>query len=119
MGLVDELHSQKVCIDTAPIIYFTEKHPRYYNLLHPLFIEIDVGNIDAITSTVTLLAVLVLPFKTNNKTLAEKYREILLYSEGFTTLEILHEVSELSAMLRAKYNIQRARRNSDCYRYFT
>lgn len=106
MGLIDELSGQRVCIDTAPFIYFIEKHPKYLNLLHSLFIEVDAGNIDAITSTVTLLEVLVLPIKTNNLVLVEKYRDILLYSKGLTTFEILHEVSELSAKLRAKYTIK-------------
>jgi predicted nucleic acid-binding protein len=106
LGLVEQIRGQRVCIDTAPIIYFIEKHPKYINLLHPLFIEIDAGNIEAITSTVTLLEVLVLPLRTNNEILAEKYREILLYSEGLTTFEIFHEVSELAANLRAKYNIK-------------
>lgn len=108
MGLVDELKEQRICIDTAPIIYFIEKHPKYITHLHPLFIEINKGNVEAITSTITitLLEVLVIPLKTGNKTLAEKYREILLYSEGFTTFEVLHEVSELAAKLRAKYNIK-------------
>lgn len=49
---------------------------------------------------------LVLPFKTKNEALAEKYRDILLYAEGLTTFEIFHEVSELSAKLRAKYSIR-------------
>lgn len=106
MGLIDELSGQRVCIDTAPFIYFIEKHPKYLNLLHSLFIEVDAGNIDAITSTVTLLEVLVLPIKTNNLVLVEKYRDILLYSKGLTTFEILHEISELSAKLRAKYTIK-------------
>ena len=106
MGLIDELSGQRVCIDTAPFIYFIEKHPKYLNLLHSLFIEVDEGNIDAITSTVTLLEVLVLPIKTNNLVLVEKYRDILLYSKGLTTFEILHEISELSAKLRAKYTIK-------------
>ena len=106
MGLIDELSGQRVCVDTAPFIYFIEKHPKYLNLLHSLFIEVDAGNIDAITSTVTLLEVLVLPIKTNNLVLVEKYRDILLYSKGLTTFEILHEISELSAKLRAKYTIK-------------
>jgi hypothetical protein len=50
--------------------------------------------------------VLVLPFKTKKESLAEKYRDILLYAEGLTTFEIFHEVSELSAKLRAKYSIR-------------
>lgn len=49
---------------------------------------------------------LVLPFKAKNESLAEKYRDILLYAEGLTTFEIFHEVSELSAKLRAKHSIR-------------
>jgi predicted nucleic acid-binding protein len=74
--------------------------------LRPFFAEINAGKIDALTSTITLLEVLVLPFKTKNESLAEKYRDILLYAEGLTTFEIFHEVSELSSKLRAKYLIR-------------
>ena len=106
MGLVDELRGTRICIDTAPFIYFIEKDPKYLNIVRPIFAEIDAGKIDALTSTITLLEVLVLPFKTKNESLAEKYREILLYAEGLTTFEIFHEVSELSSKLRAKYLIR-------------
>ena len=40
--------------------------------------------------------------ETENESLAEEYREILLHAEGLTTYEIVHEVSELSAKLRGK-----------------
>ena len=106
MGLVDELRGSRICIDTAPFIYFIEKDPKYLDILRPIFAEIDAGKIDALTSTITLLEVLVLPFKTKNESLAEKYREILLYAEGLTTFEIFHEVSELSSKLRAQYAIR-------------
>ena len=106
MGLVDELRGARVCIDTAPFIYFIEKDPRYLDIVKPVFAEIDAGNIEALTSTVTLLEVLVHPFKTKNEPLAEKYREILLHAEGLTTFEISHEISELSSRLRAEYSIR-------------
>lgn len=106
MGLVDELRNLRVCIDTAPFIYFIEKHPRYLNVVKPVFIEINAGEIEAITSTITLIEVLVHPFKTKNETLGQKYRDILLHSEGLTTFEILHEISEMSSRLRAKYTIK-------------
>ena len=106
MGLVDELRGSRICIDTAPFIYFIEKDPKYLGIVRPIFAEINAGKIDALTSTITLLEVLVLPFKTKNESLAEKYRDILLYAEGLTTFEIFHEVSELSAKLRAKYSIR-------------
>lgn len=74
MGLVDELRGSRICIDTAPFIYFIEKDPKYLSILRPIFAEIDAGKIDALTSTITLLEMLVLPFKMKNESLAEKYR---------------------------------------------
>lgn len=106
MELVAELLGKRICIDTAPFIYFIEKDPQYLSIVRPIFAEIDAGNIEALTSTITLLEVLVLPFKTENESLAEEYREILLHAEGLTTYEIVHEVAELSARLRAKYAIR-------------
>jgi predicted nucleic acid-binding protein len=101
MELVADLRGKRICIDTAPFIYFIEKDPKYRNILRPVFAEIDAGNIEALTSTITLLEVLVLPFRTENESLAEEYREILLHAEGLTTYEIVHEVSELSAKLQS------------------
>jgi len=106
LGLIDSLQGSKVCIDTAPFIYFIEKHEKYLPSLKPLFTEINAGNIEAITSTITLLEVLVHPFRTGNKSLAEKYREILLYSGGLTTFEVLNDISEKAAEIRAKYSIK-------------
>lgn len=106
MGLVGELRDLRICIDTAPFIYFIEKHPRYFDVIRPVFLEINAGEIDAITSTVTLLEVLVQPLRMKDNSLAQRYREILLQSDGLTTFEILHEISEKSAELRAKYSIK-------------
>ena len=47
MGLVDELRGSRICIDTAPFIYFIEKNPKYLGLLRPFFAEINAGKIDA------------------------------------------------------------------------
>ncbi|MBI3583734.1 MAG: PIN domain-containing protein [Nitrospinae bacterium] len=106
MGLIDKLFGKRVCIDSSPIIYFIEKHLKYHGVLHLLFNEINAGNIDAITSTISLLEVLVLPFKTDNKFLSEKYCKILLHSKGFSVHEVTNEISELAARLRAKYDIR-------------
>jgi len=53
VGLIDSLQGSKVCIDTAPFIYFIEKHEKYLPVLKPIFTKISSGNIEAITSTVT------------------------------------------------------------------
>ncbi|MCX8069423.1 MAG: PIN domain-containing protein, partial [Thermodesulfovibrionales bacterium] len=80
MGLVEEVKGKTICIDTSVLIYFIERHLKYYDLLKSLFTEISVGNVTAITSTITLLEVLVFPLRNQNTSLANKYRDILLYS---------------------------------------
>jgi len=106
LGLVDHLKGKKVCFDTAPFIYYIESHDKYKDLISPVFQEIDAEEIEAFTSTITLLEVLIHPLRTGNKLLAEQYREILLHSTGLKTYEISHESAELAAQLRAKYTIK-------------
>jgi len=53
-----------------------------------------------------LLEVLVHPFRKNNQALVDKYRNLILNSENLTTFEIFHEVSVLSAKLRAQHSIR-------------
>ena len=77
MGLVEQLAGLQVWIDPAPVIYFVEQHPTYLKVVRPVFGAIETGDIEAMTSTITPLEVLVRPFRMKNIPLAEKYREIL------------------------------------------
>lgn len=106
MGLVNRTKGVRVYIDTAPFIYFIEKKEKYLGLLKPFFFEINAGNIEGLTSTITLLEVLIHPLRIGDEALAGKYREILLHSEGLVTFEIFNEISEKAAKLRAKYSIK-------------
>jgi predicted nucleic acid-binding protein len=106
LGLIDEVRGQRIFIDTAVFIYFIERDPRYLDTVKPVFVEIDTGNVDAITSTITLLEVLVLPFRKGNQALVEKYRNLILNSDHLTAYEVFHEVSVLASRLRAGYSIR-------------
>lgn len=44
-----------ITLDTAPFIYLIEENPAYIQIVEPIFIEISRGNINACTSTITLL----------------------------------------------------------------
>ena len=37
MGWVNDLGGEIVGLDTAPVIYFIEKHPTYVDMLRPFF----------------------------------------------------------------------------------
>lgn len=106
MGLIEELKGKVVSIDTSPFIYFLEKNPGYLKVVRPMFKGIENDEISAVTSTITLIEVLVLPLRLNKEFLAEQYREILLYSKGLDLFEVSHKISEYSAKLRAKYNLR-------------
>ena len=106
MGLIEKVRGKRIFVDTAPFIYFIEKNPDYMGLVKPIFSGIDNKHIEAVTSTITLLEVLVLPLRLKSKALAEQYRDILLHTSGLTTYAISHDISELAAQLRGKYDIR-------------
>ena len=49
LGIVESIRGQKICLDTAPIIYFIEDHEKYRDIIRPIFIAIDSGNVEAIS----------------------------------------------------------------------
>lgn len=106
MELSRRFKNKTLFLDTAPIIYFIEKNPRYNELLKIIISLIDSKSAKGVTSTVTLLEVLVKPLRDGNKKLAEKYKTILLSANGLLSIEITHEISIQAAGLRALYNIR-------------
>lgn len=66
MEWLRDLRGTAVGLDTAPLIYFIEKHPTYLPLLLPFFEAVDHGDIQVVTSTLTLTEVLVHPYRDAN-----------------------------------------------------
>lgn len=106
MGLTHLFNGKTVFFDTAPIIYFIEKNNRYHGAVKPIISMLDTRQAWGVTSTITLLEVLVHPFRGGDSELAEKYKNILLTSKGLVTCEISHEISERAAFLRAQYGLK-------------
>lgn len=106
MDWIDAFRGRKIALDSAILIYFIEEHPTYLPLVRLLFQAIDQGHIKAVTSTITLLEVLVHPLREGNVSLANRYRDILLYAENLETLPLSHSLSERAAELRARYQLR-------------
>lgn len=92
--------------DTAPIIYFIEAHPTYDALVTRIFHLISSGVLNGLASTVGLTEVLVLPLRLQHEELAQRYRNLLLNSHNFHTLDITPAIAERAADLRARYNLR-------------
>ncbi|HET7770141.1 MAG TPA: PIN domain-containing protein [Chloroflexota bacterium] len=106
MGWIDELRGTRVGIDTAPLIYFIEEHPTYLRSVQPFFAALDRGELEAVTSVVTLLEVLVHPLRDGDTQLAQQYRDILLGAQGFTTVGVTAQMAERAALLRAAHTLR-------------
>lgn len=100
------LYGTVVGLDTAPLIYFIEKHPTYLPLLLPFFEALDRGDIQVVTSTLTLTEVLVHPYRDGNQTLAEQYFHTLLNARNLRTVPLSPAIAAEAARIRAAYQLK-------------
>lgn len=96
---------RKVFLDTAPIIYFVEKHPEYGAVVDEIFALIDGGRTSAVVSPITLAECLVHPLKHGLNELHEGFRDIILHGRNTFFSPIDETVAEQAARLRAEYGI--------------
>ncbi len=96
----------RLSLDTAPIIYLIEAHPRYEPVVVEIARRISAVELTAITSVITLGEVLVQPLATGNLPLGMRCREILLNSRGLHTRAIDAPAAERAAQLRAQYGMR-------------
>jgi predicted nucleic acid-binding protein len=106
MGLISALGHGTIALDTAPFIYFIEEHPDFLPVVAPLFEEVAAGRREIVTSAVTLLEVLVVPYRIGNLPIAERFEALLTKSRGLHLVEIDRQQLRAAAQLRALYNIR-------------
>ena len=106
MGLIAALGPGRVALDTAVFIYFIEEHPTFLPLIGPMFLEVDRGRREAVTSALTLLEVLVVPYRAGNLPLAARYEALLTRSRGVRLVELDRAQLRAAAQLRARYRVR-------------
>lgn len=106
MGLIESLPEGPVAIDTAIVIYLMERHEKYLPVVRPLFEAADRGALELVTSAVTLLEVLVVPYRAGDTDLAARYEAILTRSRGVTLVDLDRPLLRAAAQLRAVYGVR-------------
>ena len=101
-----EIGTGSVAVDTAIFVYFIEENPRFLPEITPLFKEADQGKRELITSALTLLEVLVVPYRAGNRLLAERYEALLTRSRGIRLVELSHDQLQAAAQLRAATSVK-------------
>lgn len=97
---------RRLAFDTAPLIYFVEQHPVYFDRMLFIMQRIDAGLIDGMAATVALTEVLIHPLKVGDTTLAARYEAVLSSSHGFRLEPITTQVARRAAALRSFHNLR-------------
>src|SRR5258708_21294084 len=87
-----------VLIDSAPIIYFLEGHPKFGPRFKRLFEAHGSGHLRFAVTTITIAEVLTGPLQAADDALARRYRAIL---ESCQPIAVDVDSSESAARLRA------------------
>jgi len=96
---------RKVGLDTNVLIYHVQDHPRYGKWCAKLFARIERGQVSAVTSTVSMLEVLVQPYRLENHPLVQKFYALLSTYPKLSWVPVSLEVADQAAELRASYNL--------------
>jgi predicted nucleic acid-binding protein len=106
VGLIDDLGVGPIGLDTVVFIYFVEEHPEFLPLVGPLFSGVDTGRWPAVTSALTLLETLVVPFRAGDTALAERYEALLSHSRGLRLVDLDRSLLRGAAHLRATLSVK-------------
>jgi predicted nucleic acid-binding protein len=106
MNLAKQLGKVKqIFLDTAPVIYFVEKNPDFAPRAQEIFNRLDDGKLMAVVSPITLAECLVLPYKQENRDVAQIFTDLLVNSESVLFYPIDEVTADKAADLRARYNL--------------
>jgi predicted nucleic acid-binding protein len=99
-------HHPSIYLDTSAVIYFVEHHPRYFPVCDELFREIESGRATASTSTLTLLEVLVQPYRLKKDDLVLKFYALLTTYPYLAWIPMTLNVADQAAKLRAEHGLK-------------
>ncbi len=89
-------------LDSAPIIYVLEAHPKFGPRFEPIFAAHAAGRLRFAVTTITIVEVLTGPLRAANEALARRYRAVL---ESWQPIELNVDITESAARLRASLRL--------------
>ncbi len=105
MGTLNIPVSSLVYVDTSTVIYSVEKFPEYLPLLAPLWLRLQAGEIEIISSELILMETLVLPLRNSDPMLINAYEQLLSSSE-MRLIPISQSILRQAANLRATTSLK-------------
>jgi predicted nucleic acid-binding protein len=95
-------------LDTSIFIYHFEAHPKYLSLTTEVLNGVASGTWHAVTSTLTLMELTVLPWRENRPNIARSYEAYLANFPNLQIVDVTRDVARKAAQLRARYTLRPA-----------
>lgn len=96
----------KIGLDSNVLIYFIEGHPLYHRLTNGIFESIENGKNQGVCSTLSLLEVLVQPYRRDNDVIVNQFYALLTTYPHLIWTDLSIEIADLGARLRAAYSLK-------------
>jgi len=90
-------------LDSAPIIYWLEERPSFFERFEPVFALHAAGDADFAVTTIAIAEVLSGPFKSGDDARALRYRAVL---ESWRVVELNADLAEEAARLRGPLKLK-------------
>lgn len=98
--------STVVFLDTAPFIYFFERHPQYYPPIAALLDAVYESGAQMVTSMITYVELATQPARRGDTRLVAKYRDFLTNSENLSIHPIGIAVADAAIRYRAMHGLR-------------
>jgi predicted nucleic acid-binding protein len=105
-SFLKNLKGQKIALDTMIFIYAFEEHQAYASLLKAFFFELERGEMEAVTSVVTITECLTQPYREKDFALAAQYMVVFRNFPHLSVAPVTDDIAERAAFLRAQYGLK-------------
>lgn len=92
---------RRIALDTSVFIYQLEANPRYVDLTDPLFAWLEQAGHSAVTSTITMTELLVLPYRDFGEQRADESYALLTTYPNLEWVTPGLEIADTAARIRA------------------
>jgi predicted nucleic acid-binding protein len=99
-------HHRRIALDTSVFIYQLESNPIYVACTDPIFLWLEAAGSSAITSTITMTELLVLPYRKSDEQRANDFYALLSTYPNLEWIAPNLEIAKVAARIRAQHRLQ-------------
>lgn len=97
---------RRIALDTSIFIYHLEANQKYHAYTDPIFSWLEQSKFKAITSTITMTELLVLPYREGDEQRANDFYALLSTYPNLDWIPPSLEIADLAARIRAVHRLR-------------